>query len=857
MKNKLAAWIVLGLIAVIAAVCLAATNEITKDIIAEQGVVAAEEARRALVPEADAFEAAELAEGAAVDSLYTGLKGGKPVGYVAQITVQGFGGPVEITAGTDTAGTLTGIRVGGQSFAETAGLGAKAKDAKFTDQFEGKTAPLAIGDTIDAITAATITSSAVVRGVNTAIDEIGKVAGFEIASTAEGGSLGDGRYFAVKQGFAGPVYVELTIDADGKVAAIIIGNEEFAETAGFGQKALEPAFYEQFIGKEAPFTLGDNIDAITGATITSKAVVEAANLAMLYHTNPEAAANAGKKEAFVLPEVPADAKTETASAQGFAGPVEVTITVDAQGEQLLRIEIGGDKWAETEGFGSRAKEPEFWQQFIGKAMPVSSDEIDVVTGATLTSNAVIKAVNDAYYALFPEKQAQGDAPAVEVAAPAPVEKPEGTVTASAQGFAGPVAVEIAVDENGAISYIHIGDDKFAETAGFGAKAQEAAFYEQFIGKTAPVAIENIDAITGATITTKAVLEAVNAAFEQLAPAAEAPEETPVATEEAPAADASAYMVNASKLGYAGPVYIELSLDDAGAISYLKIGNERFSETPGLGAKVLDEAFAAQFIGKVPPLAITDIDAITGATITTQTVIDAINAAFEKLAAPTETNEALPGDDCGTDATGTTARASKLGAHGPVFVEITVDENGAISAVKIGNERFSETDGLGAKALEETFTGQFVGMVPPIAIEDIDALTGATITTQAVIDAINEAYEKLAPAAETADAPTADAPAQDTGRTANASKLGYAGPVYVEVTVDAAGAITAIKIGNDRFAETPGLGAKALDDAFTAQFIGKVPPLAITDIDAITGATITTEAVINAINTAFDKLPAKQ
>lgn len=36
MKTKLAAWIVLGVIAVFAAACLGATNEITKDVIAEQ-----------------------------------------------------------------------------------------------------------------------------------------------------------------------------------------------------------------------------------------------------------------------------------------------------------------------------------------------------------------------------------------------------------------------------------------------------------------------------------------------------------------------------------------------------------------------------------------------------------------------------------------------------------------------------------------------------------------------------------------------------------------------------------------------------------------------------------------------------
>ena len=64
-----------------------------------------------------------------------------------------------------------------------------------------------------------------------------------------------------------------------------------------------------------------------------------------------------------------------------------------------------------------------------------------------------------------------------------------------------------------ICMIEIGSDAFAETEGFGAKALEEAFVNQFIGKTCPVQAADIDAIAGATITTNAVLEALNAAYE--------------------------------------------------------------------------------------------------------------------------------------------------------------------------------------------------------------------------------------------------------------------------------------------------------------------------------------------------------
>ncbi|NLG25275.1 MAG: FMN-binding protein, partial [Clostridiales bacterium] len=71
-----------------------------------------------------------------------------------------------------------------------------------------------------------------------------------------------------------------------------------------------------------------------------------------------------------------------------------------------------------------------------------------------------------------------------------------TATASAKGYAGPVAVTVTVDDNGAIAAIVVGDDQFAETEGLGAKAKDPAFAAQFVGKTYPVALgEGIDAIS--------------------------------------------------------------------------------------------------------------------------------------------------------------------------------------------------------------------------------------------------------------------------------------------------------------------------------------------------------------------------
>jgi Na+-translocating ferredoxin:NAD+ oxidoreductase RnfG subunit len=305
------------------------------------------------------------------------------------------------------------------------------------------------------------------------------------------------------------------------------------------------------------------------------------------------------------------------------------------------VTFGDDSWAETEGFGSKAREDAFWQLFIGKTLPLAEGDIDTIAGATITSKAAIAAVNDAYYTLYPDEQPTPSAAPTE--APAETEAPvaaEGdrTATASSKGFAGQVGVTITVDAQNTLNAITIGDENWAETDGIGSKAKDRAFWGQFIGKALPLAEGDIDTITGATITSEAAIAAVNLAFEALgeaeAPAEEA--EAPVAveapSEETPAPAEAALSANASKRGYNGPVYVEITVDDSGAIATLTIGNDRFAETEGLGTKVLDEAFIAQFIGKVPPLALADIDAVTGATITSEAVIAAINTAYQKLLA---------------------------------------------------------------------------------------------------------------------------------------------------------------------------------------------------------------------------------
>ena len=87
--------------------------------------------------------------------------------------MQGYGGPIEVTVGLLLDGTIAGVSIGGTDFAETAGLGARVKEEWFGAQFTGMSAPVALvkdGGEVDAVSSATISSTAVTSAVNAACE---------------------------------------------------------------------------------------------------------------------------------------------------------------------------------------------------------------------------------------------------------------------------------------------------------------------------------------------------------------------------------------------------------------------------------------------------------------------------------------------------------------------------------------------------------------------------------------------------------------------------------------------------------------------------------------------------------------
>ena len=90
----------------------------------------------------------------------------------------------------------------------------------------------------------------------------------------------------VTAGYAGPIHMLIGVSNDGYVTGLQVRNME--ETYGLGAEALTDwEFLAQFLRTEGDAEIGTNIDAITGATVTSKAIARSVNSAVGFVTGAD------------------------------------------------------------------------------------------------------------------------------------------------------------------------------------------------------------------------------------------------------------------------------------------------------------------------------------------------------------------------------------------------------------------------------------------------------------------------------------------------------------------------------------------------------------------------------------------
>ncbi len=190
-KGFVNAIVVLFAITVIMGAALGVVNNITKEPIAKTKQEAKEAASKSVYPTAATIATSDSVDYAAINDIVHQLgyptvdideiavaldSSGALAGYVVTATSsEGYGGDVQIIIGISADGTVQGLDF--LTLNETVGFGQNAKEPEFKDQFVGqqvlafeytKTGADSEGE-VDAISGATITTSAVVDAINAAV----------------------------------------------------------------------------------------------------------------------------------------------------------------------------------------------------------------------------------------------------------------------------------------------------------------------------------------------------------------------------------------------------------------------------------------------------------------------------------------------------------------------------------------------------------------------------------------------------------------------------------------------------------------------------------------------------------------
>ena len=321
------------------------------------------------------------------------------------------------------------------------------------------------------------------------------------------------------------------------------------------------------------------------------------------------------------------------SATGFSGPVTVAVTI--MDKKITSIDILSS--TDDEAFFNRAK------GVIDRIISSQSFDVDVVSGATYSSNGIIKAVKNALTGekdktvtgkSKQESASESDSSSVEKAAVQDASAyKDGTYYGTGKGFAGTmkVKVDIVGGKIASISIVSTKDgDSYVKSA--------SSLLDTIVEKQST----NVDTVSGATFSSRGIISAVRSALSQAAVSqntadniTDKQDATETSgngqTDENPSGSASEQGTGGT-LPYVDGIYYGTAEGYKGDIKVAVVIQDKTLKAILVTEKQDDEPFitnAMDVLKNMMKKQSADVDTVSGATYSSKGLIGAVKAAFEE------------------------------------------------------------------------------------------------------------------------------------------------------------------------------------------------------------------------------------
>ncbi|MGN1402819.1 MAG: FMN-binding protein [Ruminococcus sp.] len=456
--------------------------------------------------------------------------------------------------------------------------------------------------------------------------------------------------------------------------------------------------------------------------------------------------------------------TYTGTGTGFSGPITVQVVIADGKIKDITIVSTTDDSPYVDAAAALLK----------NIISAQSTNVDTVSGATYSSVGLIEAVRDALQKAGGDSSAdtalpvlsapsqnvqygQGNAPTVQTVSE-PAAYRDGTYTGTGTGFSGPITVKVTV-QGGKIS-----DISLVSTTDDSPYIDSAAVLLQNIVQMQST---NVDTVSGATYSSAGLIEAVRNA---LASAAVHGNTTPAATTAAPQMTESTTesVAVTGKFPYPDGIYLGTGSGYRGDITVAVSIQNKSIDTILILQTEEDEVFfqrAETLVDTVLKQQTTAVDVVSGATYSSEGILEAIENAL------TEAQLAADGDTADESSTESTEEISTpeeiadgMYADGDytaiaicypdaleefeaytLSVTVRIQDGKIVEITDVGSVDDEDADNAWYIKRAVSGTSKIPGVVSQIlekqTAEDVDAVSGATCSSDAMIQAIKEALQE--------------------------------------------------------------------------------------------------------------------